>query len=336
MFVIYIKETSEKCSFLKKYFKTIDIETINNGYIFTILFHMKNNEDEISIFNKMFYNLVIKKIKKFIIENSIEGIVISKELINNKYFIQHLKSKKKDINKFIEKLKRKGMVNIDFDKIKFIDGSILFKNMAYDIVKYVINIQNKKCSLEDIYILINNFSNDDIMESILFLISKFRNVNIITENVEKFKIIEENIYRKTGIYVTVSNNKRKSLKRARYIINIDFGEEINSFNLYRKAVIIDFNKYNIKNFEGIKITSFDIDTCEEIKEYFRKYNLLNSTSLAILYESTINKKDNFLNIRKKIENSEVMVTKLYGNNGVINENEYKQINLTDYDSKKYY
>ena len=35
-----------------------------------------------------------------------------------------------------------------------------------------------------------------------------------------------------------------------------FGENINRFNLYRKAIVIDSKKYNIKNFEGIKITNF--------------------------------------------------------------------------------
>ena len=202
--------------------------------------------------------------------------------------------------------------------------------MAYDVVKYIMKIQNKECNLEDIYILINNFNKHDIIENILFFISKFRNVNIITENINEFKKIEEKIYKETGIYVTVSNNKRKSLKRAKYIINIDFGENLNRFNLYRKAIVIDSKKYNIKNFEGIKITNFDIDVCEEIKDYFRKYNLLNITNLAILYETTINKNDKFMDVRKKIKDSEIIVTKLYGNNGVIDENEYKQLNLNNY------
>ena len=100
--------------------------------------------------------------------------------------------------------------------------------------------------------------------------------------------------------------------------------------MYRKAIVIDSKKYNIKNFEGIKITNFDIDVCEEIKDYFRKYNLLNITNLAILYETTINKNDKFMDVRKKIKDSEIIVTKLYGNNGVIDENEYKQLNLNNY------
>ena len=328
MFTLYIKEIGGQTTFFKKYFKTINIEKINNGYIFTMLFHINRKREEISLLNKIFYNLVIKKIKKFIIENSIEGIVVSRELIKNDYFMQQLKSKKKQDS--IEKVNNNKNINIDFNKIKLIDGSILFEYMAYDVVKYIMKIQNKECNLEDIYILINNFNKHDIIENILFFISKFRNVNIITENINEFKKIEEKIYKETGIYVTVSNNKRKSLKRVKYIINIDFGENINRFNLYRKAIVIDSKKYNIKNFEGINITNFDIDVCEEIKDYFRKYNLLNITNLAILYETTINKNDKFMDVRKKIKDSEIIVTKLYGNNGVIDENEYKQLNLNNY------
>ena len=50
----------------------------------------------------------------------------------------------------------------------------------------------------------------------------------------------------------------------------------------------------------------------------------------------MNKKENFENIREKIEDAGLVVKKLYGNNGIIDENEYKRVNLTDNEAKKYY
>ncbi len=60
-----------------------------------------------------------------------------------------------------------------------------------------------------------------------------------------------------GIAITITNNKRKSLLKAKIIINMDFDEElINSFNLNSKALVIQLNKeiyIKSKLFNGINI-----------------------------------------------------------------------------------
>ena len=92
----------------------------------------------------------------------------------------------------------------------------------------------------------------------------------------------------------------------------------------------------LTGFEGIFVNSFEIDLNDKTKQFFKEYGLINITSMSILYESFLNKKENFENIREKIEDAGLVVKKLYGNNGIIDENEYKRVNLTDNEAKKYY
>ena len=224
---------------------------------------------------------------------------------------------------------------------------------------YIINIQNRKPELEDIYIIANNI--DEVMlGNIIFLSTKFKNVNIVSKNIGKYDYIETLVYNNTGNSVILLNNKRKSLRRAKYIINVDNSiKELNEYLIYRKAIIINMQleaekqenwkagkkaieqekKRNIMiltGFEGIFVNSFEIDLNDKTKQFFKEYGLINITSMSILYESFLNKKENFENIREKIEDAGLVVKKLYGNNGIIDENEYKRVNLTDNEAKKYY
>ena len=224
---------------------------------------------------------------------------------------------------------------------------------------YIINIKNRKPELEDIYIIANNI--DEVMlGNIIFLSTKFKNVNIVSKNIGKYDYIETLVYNNTGNSVILLNNKRKSLRRAKYIINVDNSiKELNEYLIYRKAIIINMQlgaekqenwkaskkaieqekKRNIMiltGFEGIFVNSFEIDLNDKTKQFFKEYGLINITSMSILYESFLNKKENFENIREKIEDAGLVVKKLYGNNGIIDENEYKRVNLTDNEAKKYY
>ena len=157
----------------------------------------------------------------------------------------------------------------------------------------------------------------------------FRMVNVVTSNINKYKKLEEKIFNEDETVITVTNNRKKSLKRAKIIINIDFeAEKLKKYNINRKAIIINvekdiFNNSNI--FDGININNLDINISQELKNFFDEYNLLNKTSLTILYESILNKKDSFENIKERIKKDEVSIIRLIGNNGTIDEKEYLRV-----------
>lgn len=362
--------------FFKWVFCIIDIEEIFNGYIAKIPIKRDNLS---KIVNNIRNSIITNKIRKIINEKSIDGIVLSDEIKKNTEFMDKLLNKKSNNsnkNKSnISKVNYKKNLDCIIDEhniakhfikqrnVFFINGNGLFKYIIYEILVYIINIQNRKAELEDVFIVANNID-EIILDNIIFLSTKFKNINIVSKNIEKYRYIEDIVYNNTGNNVILLNNKRKSLKRAKFIVNVDNSiNELNEYLIYRKAIIINLNDeinnkdksiiqdtkehvnqdttkkrkiVTLTGFEGIFVNSYEIDVNNRIKEFFKKYGLIYETSITILYESFLNKKENFSNMRLKIEDAGLIIKKLYGNNGIIDENEYKRVNLSDNEVKKRY
>lgn len=362
--------------FFKWVFCIIDIEEIFNGYIAKIPIKRDNLS---KIVNNIRNSIITNKIRKIINEKSIDGIVLSDEIKKNTEFMDKLLNKKSNnsnknksnISKVNYKKNLDCIINehniakhfIKQRNVFFINGNGLFKYIIYEILVYIINIQNRKAELEDVFIVANNID-EIILDNIIFLSTKFKNINIVSKNIEKYRYIEDIVYNNTGNNVILLNNKRKSLKRAKFIVNVDNSiNELNEYLIYRKAIIINLNDeinnkdksiiqdtkehvnqdttkkrkiVTLTGFEGIFVNSYEIDVNNRIKEFFKKYGLIYETSITILYESFLNKKENFSNMRSKIEDAGIIIKKLYGNNGIIDENEYKRVNLSDNEVKKRY
>ena len=343
--------------FFKWVFCIIDIEEIFNGYIAKIPIKRDNLS---KIVNNIRNSIITNKIRKIINEKSIDGIVLSDEIKKNTEFMDKLLNKKSNNsnkNKSnISKVNYKKNLDCIIDEhniakhfikqrnVFFINGNGLFKYIIYEILVYIINIQNRKAELEDVFIVANNID-EIILDNIIFLSTKFKNINIVSKNIEKYRYIEDIVYNNTGNNVILLNNKRKSLKRAKFIVNVDNSiNELNEYLIYRKAIIINLNDeinnkdksiiqdtkehvnqdttkkrkiVTLTGFEGIFVNSYEIDVNNRIKEFFKKYGLIYETSITILYESFLNKKENFSNMRSKIEDAGIIIKKLYGNNGII-------------------
>lgn len=360
-------------SYIKRIFCVIELEEILNGYIAKIPINKielnKSIKKKNSFIKRLEYrfknmlinkqnNIIAKKLRRIIKEKNINGIVLDEKIKEDKDFINKLTLKK---SKNAENILYKSQ-NLS-KNIRLFNGESLFKYIIYDIFVYIMNIQKRKMELEDVYIIANEID-DNTLNNIEFLSTKFKNVNIVTKNIEKYRYVEDYIYNNTGNTIVLLNNKKKSLKRAKYIINVDNKvEQLKEYSIYRKAIIINMQDIFAKNiventssnliekknnadkkaktaslqgFEGILVNSFDIDLNEKAKEFFKKYKLINLTNLSILYESFLNQKENFKDIRAKIEDAGLIVIKLYGNNGIIDENEYKRVNISDNEAKKCY
>lgn len=265
-------------------------------------------EEECGLFDKIF-----NKIKKEDFEN---GIKYTSAKLNSKL----LKTLLKDNIKIVV-IAKKDKTEDEFinalyaNNIDVLNGKFLFKNLLPEIVEYLSNkVETNKEKLE-ITILINDFTKVNIFY-INEILKRAKGINIVTNNISKFKRWSNELYNNEGIVIPVMNNKMKSLKNKRYIINIDFSEEqLNKYKINRRAILINIEEnvnINSKSFEGININNFIIKQVDELNEF--NYNEL--------YESfIINKSIN--EIRRKIENDKVKVMYLQGKNGIINENEYK-------------
>ena len=154
------------------------------------------------------------------------------------------------------------------------------------------------------------------MENIICIAKKIKRLNIITNNINKFKALENYLYEENGINITISNNKQKSLAKAKLIFNYDFPNElINKFKINANAVIINIPndiKINSKRFEGVLVNDFNITIPVVYK--------LTGFSDEIMYESLIYKKD-FEDLINIISKENITVKSLIGNNGKINVKE---------------
>ena len=224
------------------------------------------------------------------------------KISNSKKIVLSKKMKKEE--KYINYLNEYG--------IEIADGRWLFEILLTDIVNYI--VEKQKIERVNISVLINDLT-DKEFENIKLLAQKYMTINIVTNHIEKFRKLEQQLQEK-GIITTITNNKKKSLMKSQIIINIDFPKElINKYRIYESATIVNVKrpiKITQKRFNGVTVNDYEIeyrnDICNE-KFFVDKYNLKD------LYEAEMYKRDSFTNLRKKIKNDKVLINKLYLNNG---------------------
>lgn len=265
-------------------------------------------------FKKIFNIITIKKIdekhylyimpkesnlEKVVLKNKKEKIILSKELkkYENQFDIQN-----KDIYYFIPK-----------------------------ILQYIMKEINKKLELQNIFLLVDKY-NEKNLEIIKYLIDKVRTVNIITSSVEQYKKLEEKLFNENGTLITVTNNKNKSLKRANFIINIDFSNQnIGEYKISPNAIIINCTNEKIetlKYFQGIIINKIEINLQEKenLKEFYQEFEKID------IYNSLEMKPAKYIENIRQIEQDEIKIKNLIGNNGIIDKKELLNMQkiLTNY------
>ena len=177
--------------------------------------------------------------EKILEANNCNYVILSKNLKQNKEFVNYLLS----------------------SEINIIQGRKLFKLLVNKIIEAVClqnNINPKKTAIS-----IATNSNDEWISSIIKLFSKkFKTLNIVTNNINYFKKIENYLFEEDGTIITVTANKKKALANSKIILNIDFPQElINKFTIYENAIIINLEeqiKINKKRFSGKIINDYKI------------------------------------------------------------------------------
>lgn len=277
---------------IKYIFNIITIKQIYDTYLFILPFN--------KIGNVLKLKKCCKKINKLMQQYNIQTIVIEEKLRKNEIF-----------NKTID-----GAIK----KIHVLDGRGIIPYLIKEIIEFIFERQNLKIEAEDLYIC-SKEANNICIENIYYLIHYFRTINVITPNIRRFQNIADQIEEQENTIITVTNNKKKSLKKSKLIINFDFTEkEIKQYTIFRDAIIITINEngfYESNTYSGIQIRKIGIDTSEKIKDFFEEYNLTEDCSMATLYESLINKKQNLEYIKEKMIKDEVKITELYGKNGIL-------------------
>lgn len=294
MVIGYIKQEKIESGFFQKILG-IEIKKFDNNYIIAI-----SNKNKIKI------------LAKYIEKLNIDTLVFSKELDNSfKYEIGLLLNKK---------------------NINILNGKKLMQYMDFEIVKYILNKQNTTMEQEDIYIVFKKSQEIDL-NFLKRFIQSFKTTNIVTNDIERLKKVQDNLLENDGILIAVSNNKKKALKRAKYIINVNLNkEELEKYVINRNSIIISLQenvKYDNPSFDGININYFNISCPDEYVEKFEQIgNLETDFDLVKLYESILlcrsMQKLKLEEVYTKINKDDIKITELIGNNGVISDEELQK------------
>lgn len=270
----------------EKIFRKIDIRKYNENYIFAVY----------DIEKTKFQKRIARYIKKL----NIDTLVFSKEL-DGEYKEKICKILSQDVN--------------------VLNGKQLMDFMKFQIVKYVLNKQNKDTKEENIYIILKKDSKINL-NFLQEFIENFKMTNVVTNDIERLKNIQENLLENDGVLISISNNKRKALKRAKYVLNINLNkDELSKYNINRDAIIInvqEFVKYDNPNFDGININYFEIKCPDDLQEKFEQIG--ENFDLVKLYESMLLLENN-QKISEKIKEDKVCVSGIIGNNGKILDEE---------------
>ena len=276
--MVYI-EKNDKPNFIEKILNLIRVKEN------TIILPLNEKMTE-----KKIEKLAMKTYKKITKISNSKKIVLSKEM--------------KEEEKYINYLNTYGM--------EISEGRWLFEILLTDIVKYI--TEKQKIEKANISILINDLT-DIEFNNIKILAQKYNMINIVTNHIEKFRKLENQL-KEEGIIITITNNKKKSLMKSNIIVNVDFPKELlNKYSLNENACIINLKKIvkiTQKRFNGLTVNDYEIvfrnDVCDE-KFFNGKYEIKD------LYEAGMYKKSPFIELREKIKKDGVKINKLFLNNG---------------------
>lgn len=268
------------------FFQGVEIENFENNYVITIYDKKKNRVK----------NKLVKYIKKFKIDTLV--------------FSEDLKEYKEEICKMMQ------------DYIVVINGRKVMEFLQFDIMKYILEMQNKDIRQEEVYIVFKKDNSLDLNFLKIF-IENFRMTNIVTNDLERLKNVQDNLLYNDNILISVSNNKKKALKRAKYILNVNLSkEELEKYRINREAIIVNIKEdvqYDDISFAGINVRYLEIEFPDEYLERFER--LGTKFDNVKLYESVLLKermdKRKMEEVQERIKNDGVRVTALIGNNGIL-------------------
>jgi len=253
------------------------------------------------------------------------------EIQNNKIIFygdvnEILKDKKRKIIKIIRKLNIEQVIlsekieeNLELinflhsQDIKIIDGKKMMKFLSKEIVEHI--LQTRRIKKEEIKIaIVSNELSDVIIENIKSFAKEFKSITVVTNHYKKLINTEKELYNTFGIPLIITNNKKRALEKQDIILNYDFIEDsINKYSINSNAIIINFEEkiyIHSKRFNGTNIFDYEINYKDE--------KIINNKSrLKKEIEAEINFNTPVDNIRKKIQEKNIIIDKLICNSGNI-------------------
>lgn len=208
-------------------------------------------------------------------------------------------------------------------KEQIISSKELMPYIVDELLKFICIKQQEEISSKDIIILVKETSQINLYW-IEYLATHTKSITIVTTQINKFLTLEKKLTQENGIAMLVSNNKRKSLTKAKIIINLDFEEELlNQYQININAIIINIThqiKKLPKEFQGININQAEITLPQQSIQEYKQKKLYKIFPNSILYLKKI-KVNKFIEACKKIKEDNIEVSNIIGINGIIQTEE---------------
>ena len=205
-------------------------------------------------------------------------------------------------------------------EIEILDGRWLFRFLPYDIFNKIAYIKNVKKSDLEVSILVNKpteLSNQNVVE----FAKECKILNIITDDVLAFRVLEKKMLDEYGIIINVSTNKEKSCSRSDLIFNFDFNQkDLKKCKMNNRAVLVQLDKEKFVRNDGVTIRFVKLNIPYKYGEIAKVYRHFNE---EILYESFLYYKTSYKNVRKILKRDGVDIRYFIGNNGKIEFNEFR-------------
>lgn len=253
---------------------------------------MKDNEIILPIVEEMKSKQIFKletKTKKLLKKTNCRKLVLSKFMKKQEEFCNYLYS----------------------DNFDIADGKWLWEVLSGESLNYIVQKKNLKKQELIVSVLVNQLS-EITLQNIKKIANEYKRINVVTNHIDKWKKIEEEILEQQGIVLTITNNKKKSLLKSNLILNIDFPTElINQYQIKDDSIIINIQG-NVfikkKRFSGLCINDYEI-TCINGLEYENKSEKF---FVKDIYEATLYKRQPLDEIRKKLYKDNVQIAWLQG------------------------
>ena len=290
-------DSQDNISILKRIFLIPEIKQVQNYYI--VIVPIKKNKE----LNEKTQERLGKAISKRIYENQNQNVILANSLK-------------------LHKLENVLLAN----NLKILDGTWLFTFLVPHIITYIANVKELDSHELEVSILVNNNS-ENVIKVLIDVAKEIKLLNIVTDDIDKFKAMEDYLFTNHGIVIRTTNNKKKGLLKSNLIINFDFSEEeINKFAMPKDGIVVNTKgKITIKSrkFNGINCNSYNIILPKEKEKWFKENYLLDDFSENELYESLVCTKKTYDAIKNEIKESKIK--DMIGNNGKIREEEYKNL-----------
>ncbi len=237
-----------------------------------------------------------RKINRILKKYNTNKVILSKELYND------------EIKKYI------------CEKNNYIiDGNNMYKILLRLCILDICEIVKIPIQTIRVVLLVHEFS-IEILNLVKHISKDVKRFSVISENKDKFERLADELLREAGITISLYENNYKTTLRCDFIINIDYAEDELKRYVIAEDTIIFSVKENIKelkkSFNGIIINDIDIYLNKE-------YN--NFSTLAICEAQIYDFKRNPKYNEEKFLKSGYRINAYMGNNGIINENEFKAV-----------